>query len=309
MLHRQQRSFSALDWFLAVFLAVTWGASFFFIATAIKDIDPSVVPLARTLSGGIALAVFPGALDPVPSRHWPRIALLGLIWMAIPFLLFPLAEQSVTSGVAGMINGALPVVMAVVTAIWVRRVPSSRRIAAILLGFIGVSVIALPSVRAISAEGETVADVRGVIYLVTAITCYALGANIARPLQSEYSPARLFVRVQFAAALWTLPFAVPGMRESEFSRSAIVSLLVLGVMGTGVAFVAFGNLLKRTGITRAMIPTYFTPIVGLVLGLVFLDEPIATPSIFGMGIVIVSAWMTSHPDKSDVLINHTPRQA
>jgi drug/metabolite transporter (DMT)-like permease len=74
-------------------------------------------------------------------------------------------------------------------------------------------------------------------------------------------------------------------------------------MGTGVAFVAFGTLLERTGITRAMIPTYFTPIVGLVLGVAFNAESIAPLSIVGMVIVIASAWMTSKPDDRDVMLS------
>ncbi|NDF72041.1 MAG: EamA/RhaT family transporter, partial [Actinobacteria bacterium] len=81
------------------------------------------------------------------------------------------------------------------------------------------------------------------------------------------------------------------------------ALVVLGVMGTGVAFVAFGTLLERTGITRAMIPTYFTPIVGLVLGVTFKAESIATLSIVGMLIVIASAWLTSKPDDRDVMLS------
>lgn len=208
-----------------------------------------------------------------------------------------------------MINGALPAVMAVVTAVWVRRAPSRRRISAVALGFAGVFLIILPSIRMVSARGESVADTRGVAYLVTAVTCYALGANIARPLQAQLSPARLLVRVQFASALWSLPLATPNLSRSEFSWSAIGSLFVLGVMGTGVAFVAFGTLLERTGIARAMIPTYFTPIVGVILGLTLLDESVALLSVFGMCMVIVSAWMTSHPDKSDVMPDHTPGRA
>jgi drug/metabolite transporter (DMT)-like permease len=74
-------------------------------------------------------------------------------------------------------------------------------------------------------------------------------------------------------------------------------------VGTGVAFVVFGTLLERTGITRAMIPTYFTPIVGLALGAVFNNENIALLSVVGMCIVIVSAWMTSKPDERDVMLS------
>lgn len=292
-------TFQHRDWQLSVFLSLTWGSSFLLIAIAIEHLDPAVISFGRSFTGALALCFFPGARQPVKLSHWPRIALLGLIWMAIPFWLFPLAEQTVASSVAGMINGSLPVVMAFVTAMWVRRVPSGQRVVAILIGFIGIVVIALPTIRA-EAAGGAVADTHGILYLLAAVTCYAMGANIARPLQAQFSPARLLMRVQVAATLWTLPLAAAQLDQSRFAVAAFGAVVVLGIVGTGIAFVAFGTLVERTGVTRAMIPTYFTPIVGLVLGAIFRNEHIATVSAIGMCIVIGSAWMTSKPDKRDV---------
>ncbi|MFM8955972.1 MAG: DMT family transporter [Actinomycetota bacterium] len=296
------RQFRLLDWTLAAALSLTWGSSFLLIAVAIDYLHPTVVPLGRALAGALALALFPGAWQPVARQHWMRIAALGLVWMAIPFWLFPLAELSVTSGVAGIINGGLPIVMALVTSLWVRRIPSKQRIVAISLGLIGIIVIVLPAIRAKSASGVSVAELRGTLLLLVAVTCYAIGANLARPLQAQFSPPRLLMRVQFAAALWTLPFAAMRFDESEFTTTAIGAVVVLGLVGTGLAFAAFGTLLERTGITRAMIPTYFTPIVGLVLGATFRDEQITAISVVGMFIVIGSAWMTSRPDERDVML-------
>jgi drug/metabolite transporter (DMT)-like permease len=223
--------------------------------------------------------------------------------MALPFWLFPLAERTVTSGIAGMMNGALPVVTALITAFWVRRAPSKRRVLAIVIGFIGVITIAAPAIQAESQNGKPVADLRGIALLLLAVVCYAVATNIARPLQSEFAPARLLVRVQFSAALWAMPSAAFGLKSSTFSLSSLTALVVLGIVGTGLAFVAFGMLLERTGITRAMIPTYFTPVVGLILGALFRDEHIATLSVVGMMIVIVGAWMTSKPDARDVMLS------
>jgi drug/metabolite transporter (DMT)-like permease len=103
--------------------------------------------------------------------------------------------------------------------------------------------------------------------------------------------------------LWSLPVALTGIDDSDFSISSLAALVTLGVVGTGLAFVAFGMLLERTGITRAMIPTYFTPVVGLILGAVFRDEHIAAFSVVGMLTVILSAWMTSRPDERDVMLS------
>ena len=288
---------------LSVLLAVTWGSSFLLIDIAIEHLDTRVVPFGRSLAGAVALAFFPGARDAIPRRDWPRIAILGLVWMALPFWLFPLAEKTVASSVAGMMNGGLPVVMAAVTALWVRRLPSVQRIGAIALGFVGIVVVAWPAIQTDTTSGDSIADLRGVLFLAGALLCYAVGANVARPLQAQYSPARLLMRVQIAAALWTLPFAADGASSSDFAWSSVLAVIGLGVVGTGIAFVAFGTLLERTGLTRAMIPTYFTPIVGLVLGTLFNNETIALVSVAGMLVVIASAWMTSKPDERDVTLS------
>jgi drug/metabolite transporter (DMT)-like permease len=288
---------------LSVLLAVTWGSSFLLIDIAIEHLDTRVVPFGRSFAGAVALAFFPGARDAIPRRDWPRIAILGLVWMALPFWLFPLAEKTVASSVAGMMNGGLPVVMAAVTALWVRRLPSVQRIGAIALGFVGIVVVAWPAIQTDTTSGDSIADLRGVLFLAGALLCYALGANVARPLQAQYAPARLLMRVQIAAALWTLPFAADGARSSDFAWSSMLAVVGLGVVGTGIAFVAFGTLLERTGLTRAMIPTYFTPIVGLVLGTLFNNETIALVSVAGMLVVIASAWMTSKPDERDVTLS------
>ena len=297
--------FGATEWMLSVLIAVTWGSSFLLIDIAIEHLDTRVVPFGRSLAGAVALAFFPDARDAIPRRYWPRIAILGLVWMALPFWLFPLAEKTVASSVAGMMNGGLPVVMAAVTALWVRRLPSVQRIGAIALGVVGMVVVAWPAIQTDTTSGDSIADLRGVLFLAGALLGYAVGANVARPLQAQYSPARLLMRVQIAAALWTLPFAADGARSSDFSWSSVLAVAGLGVVGTGIAFVAFGTLLERTGLTRAMIPTYFTPIVGLVLGTLFNNETIALVSVAGMLVVIASAWMTSKPDERDVMLSET----
>ena len=304
---RATRDFGPTEWGLSSLLALTWGSSFLLIAVAIDHFDPSLVPFGRSLAGAAALACIRGSREAIPRGHWPRIAVLGLVWMALPFWLFPLAEQSVTSGVAGMMNGGLPVVTALITALWVRRIPSWRRVFAIILGFFGIVVIAAPAVREESQSGKAIADMRGILFLLAAVVCYAVATNIARPLQAKFAPARLLVRVQLAASLWSLPVALTGIDDSDFSISSLAALVTLGVVGTGLAFVAFGMLLERTGITRAMIPTYFTPVVGLILGAVFRDEHIALLSVVGMAVVILSAWMTSKPDERDVMLSESKR--
>lgn len=288
-----QSSFTPLDWMLSIGMALTWGSSFLLIKIAIRHFDSSVIPLGRTAFGAAALLLIPSARKRIARQHWPRLLVLGFVWMALPFLLYPLAEQSVSSAITGMMNGGLPVVVAVVTAIWVRVIPSPRRILAVLVGFSGIALIAVPSIQ----DGST-ADAKGILLLLLALLSYAVAINLARPLQAIYSPAALMLNVELVACVFSLPYGLWGFSQSTFAWPALGALALLGVLGTGFAFVLFALLTKRTGAVRSMIPTYFTPIVGTILGKLFNNEPIMLLSIVGMFIVIVGAWLTSLPEKA-----------
>ncbi len=272
-------------------MALTWGSSFILIDIIIRYAPTTFVPFGRSLFGMIALFFVPGSRDHIAREHRTRLWVLGLIWMALPFFLFPIAERTVASSIAGMMNGALPVVVIVVTSIWMRTKPSGQRIVAILVGFIGIVLIAVPSIN----DGTT-ADVKGIFYLLAALMCYAVALNMARPLQAIYSPATLMLRVVLISTVLSAPLGIIALRSTRFSLPLFGSTVILGALGSGFAFLLFGTLLKRTGTVRAMIPTYFTPIVGTLLGVLFNGEKVLALSLIGMLIVILGAWLTSRPE-------------
>ena len=98
-------------------VAAMWGSSFLWIAIAIDHVEAGVVPLGRCLFGALVLVMFPAARRRIERQDWARFVVLAALWMAIPFLLYPIAESTVSSSITGMINGGLPLVSAVVTAI------------------------------------------------------------------------------------------------------------------------------------------------------------------------------------------------
>lgn len=284
--------FAGLDWLLSIGIALTWGSSFILIDIAIDHFHVAVVPLGRTAIGALALIALPSARQRIDRSNFPVLLILGGTWMAFPFLLYPLAEQTVSSSIAGMVNGALPVVVAVVTAIWTSTMPSSRRVLAIIVGFTGILLIALPSI-----DSGDAASPQGIGFLLLALVSYAVSTNLARPLQAKYSPASLMLHVELVACVLSLPYGLYGISQSTFAWSSLMALVALGALGTGYAFTLFSVLLKRTGIARSMIPTYFTPVVGTILGVGLNNEPLVWLSVLGMGVVVVAAWLTSLPDR------------
>ena len=276
---------------MSVFISFIWGSSFLWIAIAIDHVATPVVPLARCAFGVAALVCIRGARRPIERVDRARFAFLGLCWMGVPFLLYPIAEETVNTSITGMLNGGLPIVTAVVTAMFTRTVPSRYRIAAVMVGGAGIAIISLSSI-----SGDKGADLKGVVLLLIALVCYAIAANVARPMQAKYGALVTMLWIEIGGVLWSLPLGINGLRHSHFSWAALGALMALGAIGTGLAFAIYGVLLHRAGPIRGMIGIFFTPIVGTVLGVVFRDDELHPLAIVGMAVVIAGAVMTSRPD-------------
>jgi drug/metabolite transporter (DMT)-like permease len=283
--------FGPPEWILTAAIALIWGSSFLLISISIEDVATTAIPLSRLVFGAAALACVPSARRALPRRELPRVALLGLLWMALPFLLFPVAEETTSSAVAGMINGSLPVVTVVVAALFARRVPAPYRIAAVLLGFGGLALISFGS----AGDGGG-ADRNGIALLLLAVASYAVAVNLALPLQRRYGSLPVLLSVQIAAILWSLPIGLDGLADSTLTWQAAAALVVLGALGTGAAFAVYGTLVARTGPVRGMVGVFFTPIVATILGVAVRGEPLGIVAVGGMVLVIAGAVMTSRPD-------------
>ena len=102
-------AFTPLDWGLFLAIGCIWGSSFLFIRIGLDAFAPGLITSLRILLGAAALWLVPAARSPVDRADRPRLIVLSVLWVAIPFTLFPLAEQHITSGLTGLLNGALPI--------------------------------------------------------------------------------------------------------------------------------------------------------------------------------------------------------
>ena len=272
-------------------VALTWGASFLFIAIAIDHVATGVVPVARLAFGALALSCFPAARRRMPREDLWRVALLGFVAMTVPFYLYPLAEKTVSSSVTGMINGSIPVTTVLAAAVLTRTLPSQKRIGAVLIGFAGIALISFGSV----GDGKG-ASVHGVLFLLFATCCYAFTSILSREMQLKHGTLAVLLWQELFALLFSLPLGLPAFADSEFAWSALLALLVLGALGTGLAYVLYGMLMVRAGAVRGVIGVFFTPVVATFLGVIFRDEKVTVLAVVGMLVVICGAWLTSRPD-------------
>jgi drug/metabolite transporter (DMT)-like permease len=186
-----------------------------------------------------------------------------------------------------MLNGATPILTAVIATILLRSLPGRLQIAGLVIGFAGILAIALPS-----AESGTTAAI-GVVLVLVATLGYAVSLNVVAPLQQKYGSLPLMARVQWLAVPMVIPFGLVGMGESHFEWASFLAVLAIGVLGTGLAFVMMGTLTGSVGATRASSMTYLLPVVALVLGVVFRDEIVAPMALVGVLAVIAGAILAS----------------
>jgi len=284
-------AFGGAEWGLLAGIALVWGASFLFIDIGLDAFAPPVVTFARLALGAATMAAFPRARTRVDRADLPRIALLGVVWMAAPLLLFPVAQQHVDSSVAGMINGAAPLTTAVVAALLLRRLPGRWQRVGLGLGFLGVVAIGLPNVQGAEASPF------GVGLLLLAVTLYGFAFNLAVPLQQRYGSMPILLRAQLVATVVVAPFAMTGIPASTWSWSSALAMVALGVVGTGLAFPAMTTLVGRVGGTRGSIPIYLVPVIAIGLGVFVRGEEVASIALLGTGLVLLGAWLTSRAER------------
>lgn len=283
-----REAFTLRDWGLFIGLALIWGSSFLFIAMGLDAFKPGVVTMLRVAFGASFLALIPRTrATRIDRGDWGRVLFLAFMWVALPFTLFPIAQQWIDSSVAGMLNGATPILTAVIATILLRSLPGRLQIAGLVIGFAGILAIALPS-----AESGTTAAI-GVVLVLVATLGYAVSLNVVAPLQQKYGSLPLMARVQWLAVPMVIPFGLVGMGESHFEWASFLAVLAIGVLGTGLAFVMMGTLTGSVGATRASSMTYLLPVVALVLGVVFRDEIVAPMALVGVLAVIAGAILAS----------------
>jgi len=283
-----REAFSLLDWMLFLSVGTIWGSSFVFIAVGLEAFEPGLITWLRVAFGAAVLWFVPGARrSTIAQEDRARLVALSFLWVAIPFTLFPIAQQWVSSAVVGMLNGAVPVLTAVATSLLLRKLPGRVQIVGLALGFAGIASIALPT------AGEGSNELVGVVLVLLATVCYGMAITIGAPMQQRYGALPVMARILALAALWTAPFGIFGLGGSDFAWPSLGAIAALGVLGSGVAFVLMGTLVGRVGSTRGSFATYLIPVVAMGLGVWLRGDDVGPLGIVGVILVIAGALLAS----------------
>lgn len=286
-LRPEDTPFAPLDWGFVLGAASIWGGSFLFMAIGLDAFEPGVVTLLRVGFGALALVLLPGARRSVPREDLPKIALLGITWMALPLTLFPIAQQWIDSSVAGMLNAAMPLLTVLISWLIFHTPTGPRRLFGVAVGLVGILLIGVPEA---STAGTNAV---GVGLVVLAVASYGVAVNIAGPLQQRHGSLPVIVRALAVATVLTLPYGIVGIPDSTFAWDSLIACFIVGAGGTGVAFVLAASLTGRVGAVRASLVTYVIPVISIVLGVVFRDETVTIAAIVGTGVILLGAFLSS----------------
>lgn len=274
-------------------LALIWGSAFLWIKLADRGFSPVEVTLARLALGAAVLFIMVCLRHeaiPRPGLVWVHIAVAALFANAAPYLLFAVAEQRVDSSTAGIINATTPL-WTVVLALAVRhqKTVTSWQAAGLVFGFAGAVLIFTPwhSASGLVSAGGLECLAASASYAVSYIY---MDRYLAR---RGIGPVVLSAcQLTLAAVMLALALPVSGVQTPRITAGDLAAVAVLGILGTGLAYVLNYQIITSEGATVASTVTYLVPVVAIVLGVLVLSETITATVLAGIALVLTGVGLT-----------------
>lgn len=273
-----------------IVLAITWGLSFYFIAVSLESFSAVGVAVLRNLLGALALIIWSLVTKQKFVREksiWLKMLVLGFVLNAFPGLMFAFAEQLLDSSLAGILNATTPLFSVLFITLVFRSESITRgQVFGLVLGFVGVLVL----FGNLSFSGSNVP--LGVALILMATLGYGFSFPYMRKYLANtgYSSTSLATTQLIASVVLLSPLAVTQpLVHSELNLNTVISIFVLGALGTGFAYVWNFRVTSIVGSAIASTVTYLSPVVAVIAGWLILHESIQTTTILGAAIILLSA--------------------
>jgi drug/metabolite transporter (DMT)-like permease len=272
-------------------LAFIWGASFMLIKIADRQLAPSTLILARLGSAALLLAVIAAVrLGPRETLAqirgvWGWLVVIGLVNTALPFWLLSWGEKRIDSGLASIIQGAVPIFNALLAFAFFREARvSGLRLVGLGIGFVGVALLVGDQ-----PHGKLLAA----LAVVAMALCYAIGTLLAGRYLRGTPPLIVALASTAVSTLAVLPVGVVQAPAEAWHGKTIASVLVLGFVGTAIAYLLFFALIQRAGPNYATLVTYLVPPIALFYGAVFLGESFSPIDFGSLALILVGVGLAT----------------
>ncbi|MFD5428940.1 DMT family transporter [Streptomyces sp. NPDC127084] len=271
-----------------VLLGLIWGASYTFIKVSLDGLSESQLVLARLLLGALVLLVVIKVAKvrlPSPGSAWGHIAVTAVLGMVLPFLLLAWGEQHTSAAMAGVLIGATPLLTLGAAAFFLPTEKVTwRKTGGLLLGFAGVVLV-------ISPWQSAAGSLKGQVAVIGAAACYAAQTVYVRRFLAQRGLAPLAASAsQIIAALFLQAAVTPAFawETPSVSWSVGLSILVLGTVGTGLAYLLYFRLIADVGATTASAVNYLVPVTAVAIGATILGEAVTWNMVVGTVVVLAA---------------------
>ncbi len=276
---------TARGWFLFSLMGVVWGIPYLMIKVAVDVLSPSVVVFTRCALGAALLLPFAlrqGGLPRTVRAHWRPMLAFACIEIIGPWWTLTDAERHLSSSTAGLLIAGVPIVGVVLARFFGSAEHlGPRRLTGLLLGLAGVTVLTLPHL--------TGGDTRSLAEVLLTVLGYATAPLIVARHLKDVPTLQLTAPCLALAALVYAPAAAVGMPETMPSAQVLTALAGLGAICTALAFVAFLELIKEAGPTRATVFTYVNPAIAVAAGALFLDEHLTAGVLAAFALILAGS--------------------
>jgi drug/metabolite transporter (DMT)-like permease len=275
---------------MLLWLAAIWGASYMFIKIGVRDLSPSMVAWARIFLAALVLVPIAAMRDQLKlngASIW-IVTLLGAVQVAGPFLLIAEGEEEISSSLAGILVASTPLFTALLAIRFDHEERSQGvRMWGIVAGLVGVALLLGVDLSGTSAEAL------GGAAILLASLGYAVGAFIAKHRLAEIQPTGIAAWVMVASTILLAPAALATAPSDAPGIGPVAAVVALGVLGTGIAFAIFYDLMARVGPARTFVVTYLAPAFAVVYGAVLLDESITVSTVAGLALIVGGSYLAA----------------
>ncbi len=285
---------SRKGWLLFFAVGLIWGIPYLMLKVAVEELTPSVIVFSRVLIGSailIPIAIKRGSLKSA-LLNWKYVLPYAVGEMVIPWILITTAEKKVTSGLAGLLIATVPIWSTILASLrGDKTVWHHKRLLGLLIGFLGIVLVV--GIESFSGNQSLLA----IAMLLIAAMGYAWAVTMINAKIPHVDGIAINGVAMFFTLLVFLPFTIAQLPKHIPAGRVILSIVGLGTLPTALAFILFFILLKEIGPARGSLVTYLNTAFAVVLGIIFLREPITLGIAIGLPLVLIGSYFASRKTK------------
>ena len=275
------------SWTLLIVLAAIWGASYLLIKIGGRDLSPPMIAFGRIALGAavlVPLALRAGALRDLGGL-WGVIVVVSVAQIAAPFLLIALGEEEISSSLAGILVASAPIFTAILAIFFAAEERSEgARLLGVLAGVAGLVLLLGLDV------GKGVPELLGGLAVVLAGLGYAIAGLLAKRRLAGVPSLGVAAIVLAVSTLLSLPAALATLPDEPPGLGPLAAIAALGIVGTGIAFAIFYELIATVGPARTFLVTYMAPVFAVAYGVLLLDEEFGPVTLAGLVLILAGSY-------------------